>query len=80
MLAGKGLYPTAFVDGAGRQTEPVRVVAMGFTGETDPALENSVDAMGWCRVGQMSKIVKFFKKEGGDRNCDGGSGDSEESF
>ena len=64
MLAGKGLYPLAFVAGARRQEEPVRVVAMGFTGETDPAFEDSVDAMDWCRVGQLSKIVKFFKKEG----------------
>lgn len=63
MLAGKGLYPTAFVTGARKQEEPVRVVTMAFQGETDPALESSVDAMDWCRVGQLSKIVKFFKKE-----------------
>ncbi|WP_308987150.1 LpxI family protein [Roseibacillus persicicus] len=64
MLAGKGLYPTAFVDGARRQEEPVRLVTMAFTGETDPALADSVDTLDWCRVGQLGKIIKFFKKEG----------------
>lgn len=64
MLAGKGLYPAAFVAGARRQEEPVRVVTMAFLGETDPALEKEVDALAWCRVGQFGKILKFFKKEG----------------
>ena len=63
MLAGKGLYPVAFVEGTRRQTEPVRLVTMAFRGETDPLLEQSVDAMDWCRVGQLGKIIKFFKKE-----------------
>ena len=64
MLAGKGLYPETFLEGVRRQSEPMRVAAMGFTGETDPALAESVEAMDWCRVGQMSKIIKFLKKEG----------------
>ena len=42
----------------------MRVVTMAFHGETDPALEAGVDAMEWCRVGQLGKIIKFFKKEG----------------
>ena len=63
MLAGKGLYPAAFVAGARKQEEPVRVVVMGFQGETNPVLADSVDAMDWCRVGQLTKIIKFFKKE-----------------
>ncbi len=64
MLAGKGLYPTAFVAGARRQKEPVRIVTVAFQGETDPALEEEVDVMGWFRVGQLGKLIKFFKKEG----------------
>lgn len=64
MLAGKGLYPAAFIAGARKQEGPVRVVAMAFQGETDPALEESVEVMDWCRVGQLGKIIKFFKKEG----------------
>lgn len=64
MLAGKGLYPAAFVAGARRQKEPVRLAAVAFTGETDPALEQEVDVLEWFRVGQLAKSIKFFKKEG----------------
>lgn len=64
MLAGKGLYPAAFVAGARRQEVPVRVVTVAFHGETDPALAEAVDAIEWFRVGQLAKLIKFFKKEG----------------
>lgn len=63
-MAGKGIYPTTMVAGARKQGEPVRLVTIGFTGETDPAFEGEVDIMEWVRVGQLGKIIKFFKKEG----------------
>lgn len=64
MLAGKGLYPETFVAGARQQGEAVRLVAVAFQGETDPTLEESVDAMEWFRVGQLAKLIKFLKREG----------------
>jgi DUF1009 family protein len=64
MLAGKGIYPDTFVAGARRQKEPVRLVAVAFHGETDPELEKIVDAMEWFRVGQLGKLIKYFKREG----------------
>ncbi len=64
MLAGKGLYPSAFVAGARLQKEPVRIVTVAFHGETDPALEKEVDVMEWFRVGQLGKSVKYFLREG----------------
>ncbi len=49
-----------------------RLVAIGFEGETDPALSDYVDEMAWVRVGQLSKLIRFFKKQGIDRCVMGG--------
>ena len=38
------------------------LVAAAFEKETDPHLESLVDEMEWLRVGQLSKLIKFFKK------------------
>ena len=35
-----------------------------FPGETRPELEGLVDATEWARVGQLSKPIKFFRREG----------------
>lgn len=40
------------------------VVAVGFVGETDPALEPLTTALEWVRVGQLSKMIKAFKAHG----------------
>ncbi|MFT5471259.1 MAG: DUF1009 family protein [Verrucomicrobiales bacterium] len=39
-----------------------RLVAAAFKNETEPALEEMVDVLGWFRVGQLNKMIKFFKK------------------
>jgi UDP-2,3-diacylglucosamine hydrolase len=41
-----------------------RLVAIGFEGETDPALEKLVDRMHWLRVGQLGKMIAAFKGDG----------------
>ena len=45
-----------------------RIVAVGFEGETDGALEGLVDRMVWVRVGQLGKLIAAFK-ENGVREC-----------
>jgi DUF1009 family protein len=40
------------------------VIAVGFTGETDPELEKLVSKMKWVRVGQLSKLIIAFKDHG----------------
>ena len=40
------------------------MVLCGFPGETKPELEKLVDAAEWVRVGQLSKPIKFFRREG----------------
>lgn len=41
-----------------------RIVAVGFEGETDPALVSLVDEIVWVKVGQLSKMISAFT----DRN------------
>jgi DUF1009 family protein len=38
-----------------------RLVAVGFEGETDPALASQVDDMVWLRVGQLVKLIDAFR-------------------
>jgi DUF1009 family protein len=63
LIAGSGVYPETFVSAA-RKAGVKKLVAAGFIDETRPDLERQVDAMAWFRVGQLSKMIKFFRKEG----------------
>lgn len=63
LIAGNGFYPETFVAGA-RKAGARRLVAAAFTGETKPDLEGKVDAIEWFRVGQLSKMISFFQREG----------------
>ncbi len=56
----------ARADGVGR------LVGIGFEGETSAEMGDLVDAMGWVKVGQLSKLIRFFKKEGVTRCVMGG--------
>src|SRR5262249_45091035 len=38
-----------------------KIVAAAFTGETDPALTQHVDLIEWMRVGQLNRLLKFFR-------------------
>ncbi|MDB4350376.1 UDP-2,3-diacylglucosamine diphosphatase LpxI [Verrucomicrobia bacterium] len=38
-----------------------KLVVVAFEGETDPALEVMVDELVWLRVGQLSKMIRYFK-------------------
>ena len=62
VIAGNGVYPRTFVEAARRAGVP-RLVVAAFKNETRPDLESDVDAWAWFRVGQLNKMIKFFKKE-----------------
>src|SRR5207249_1465004 len=38
-----------------------KIVAAAFTDETDPRLEHHVDLLEWMRVGQLNRLLKFFR-------------------
>ena len=64
IISGNGIYPETFA-AAARKNEPgCKLVAAAFNGETKEDLGEKVDEIEWFRVGQLSKIIKFFKREG----------------
>jgi len=63
MIAGNGIYPATFARAA-RAAGVSRLVATGFKGETEASLEEDVDVLEWMRVGQLSKMIRFFQQEG----------------
>ena len=62
LIAGNGQYPFIMADGA-RRAGVSRVIAAAFHGETLPELASEVDAIEWMRVGQLGKMIKFFKAQ-----------------
>jgi len=66
IIAGNGVYPFAMARSA-RAAGVARIVAVAFTGETDPALTELVDEVEWMRVGQLGKMLGFLEKSGARR-------------
>jgi DUF1009 family protein len=61
IIAGNGVYPRLLAEGA-RKAGVKKIIAAGFTGETDPALTQHVDLIEWMRVGQLNRLLRFFKE------------------
>ena len=40
-----------------------KIVASAFTGETDAAIGDKVDGVEWLRVGQLSRMLQFFREQ-----------------
>lgn len=64
IIAGSGVYPETFIAAARRESPGVKLVVAGFQNETKPELPSLADAAEWFRVAQLSKVIKFFKREG----------------
>src|SRR5213083_2412036 len=62
IIAGNGVYPRLLADSA-RNASVKKIVAAAFSGETDPALDQQVDVIEWMRVGQLSRLLKFFREQ-----------------
>jgi DUF1009 family protein len=63
IIAGNGVYPRLLADGA-RKAGVEKIVAAAFTDETDPILEEHVNVLEWMRVGQLGRLLKFFRSQG----------------
>ena len=63
IIAGNGVYPRLLADGA-RRAGVEKIVTAAFTGETDPTLEQHVELVEWMRVGQLGRLLKFFRSQG----------------
>jgi DUF1009 family protein len=62
IIAGSGVYPRLVADFA-RKAGASKIIAAAFTGETDSALAQHVDVIEWLRVGQLSRLLKFFREQ-----------------
>ena len=60
IIAGNGAYPRLLADGA-RRAGVKKIVVAAFTDETDPVLEQYVNVLEWMRVGQLGRLLKFFR-------------------
>jgi len=61
IIAGNGVYPRILA-AAARKAGVNKIVAAAFTNETDSSIDKHVDVVEWLRVGQLSRLLKFFRE------------------
>ena len=62
LIAGNGKFPFLVLDGARKAGAEVAVAAIRE--ETDPKIEKVANQITWVGVGQLGKMLKFFKNAG----------------
>ena len=62
IIAGGGQFPLLFIEAA--QKAGRRVVVVAHKGETDEKVGLAADSVCWVKLGQLGKLISFFKKEG----------------
>lgn len=62
LIAGNGAFPFLVAEGAKRQGVPLFVVAIKE--ETDPKIEHVAENVIWVGIGQLGKMISFFKEHG----------------
>jgi DUF1009 family protein len=61
IIAGNGAYPRELAQAA-RKAGVNKIVVAAFTDETDRSIEQNADTVEWLRVGQLGKLLKFFRE------------------
>ncbi|MFW2367248.1 MAG: LpxI family protein [Desulforhopalus sp.] len=61
IIAGGGQFPLLFIDAAHKAGR--RVVVVAHKGETDESVAQAADAVCWVKLGQLGKLISFFKKQ-----------------
>ena len=62
LIAGNGRFPFLVIDGARRAGQRLEVVAIKE--ETDPRIEDVADDVTWVGIGQLGRMISYFKKHG----------------
>lgn len=62
LIAGNGRFPFLVLEGARRAGARVSVAAIRE--ETDAEIERLADTLVWVGIGQLNKMIRFFKREG----------------
>jgi DUF1009 family protein len=60
LIAGNGQFPFLVLDGARRAGASISVVAI--KDETDKRIDDVADDVAWVSIGQLGKMISFFKK------------------
>jgi UDP-2,3-diacylglucosamine hydrolase len=62
LIAGNGQFPFLILEGARKQGVSMSVVAIKE--ETDPGIVEAAENVIWVGIGQLGKMIAYFKKEG----------------
>ncbi len=62
LIAGGGQFPLLFAQKA--RVSGYHLIAAGFHSETDPVLADLCDQFEWLYLGQLNKLIRFFKSHG----------------
>ena len=62
LIAGNGQFPFLVIEGARRAGVEFAVAAIRE--ETDPRIERASSCVVWVGIGQLGKMIRFFKSEG----------------
>ncbi len=62
LIAGNGKFPFLVAEGARRAGVSLAVAAIKE--ETDPAIERVAERVTWVGIGQLGRMIRFFKREG----------------
>ena len=65
LIAGNGKFPFLVLEGARRAGVSLAVAAIKE--ETDPSIERFAESLTWVGIGQLGKMIRFFKREGVER-------------
>ena len=61
IIAGNGAYPRELAHAA-QKAGVKKLVAAAFADETDSSIEQLADTVEWLRVGQLGRLLKFFRE------------------
>lgn len=62
LIAGNGRFPFLVLEGA--RAVGVEMAVAAIREETDPLIEQVADSIEWIGVGQLGRLIRFFKNEG----------------
>jgi DUF1009 family protein len=62
LIAGNGRFPFLVLEGARKAGASLSVAAIHE--ETDPEIEHVAERVVWIGIGQLGKMIRFFKREG----------------
>ena len=61
LIAGNGRLPFYILKEARKLG--LKTIVCALRGEAEPELEKIADSIEWIRVGELGRLVKFFKRE-----------------